>query len=123
MVKLSDVYKSLKKEMKAFFKQSEKNEILIQWKAKFEIKLWNLLLQLKEHAVNHCKRIGSSRKAITEFEKKREQLASQIRHKVDDLIANLKKEQKELNDNLEAGELNECQLKKLLEQRYLPLIP
>lgn len=121
MVKLSDVYKSLKKEMEAFFKQSEKNEILIQWKAKFEIKLWNLLLQLKEHAVNHCKRIGSSRKAITEFEKKREQLASQIRHKVDDLIANLKKEQKELNDNLEAGELNECQLKKLLEQRLFTL--
>ena len=109
----SDMYEQLKTEMEQFIKRSE---IVVQWKAKFEIKLKNRSEELHDQATNYCKKLGRSKEAIVKFESKRKQYTNMITDKVKDVIVKIKNEQKKLNDSLERGHLDECQLKELSKQ-------
>ena len=111
---VSDTYTSLKSEMDQFF--SESNEIMVQWKARFEQKLTSLSEQLTGHADTYCVRLGNSREAIRKLEREQKHYATFMTTKVQELITKLKQEQDELNENLNRGKLEEKQLKKLVKQ-------
>ena len=113
---VSDQIKPLKLQMKEFF-NGKQSEILVQWKAKFERRLENLLSELKIHAEDHCRKLGKSREVITKFESERNRYAEIITAKVHEHIASIKKEQEILDQSLKEGKLKSKQLKKLLHRR------
>ena len=53
---VSENYDTLKTEMETFF-NGQQSEILIQWKANFELKLQNLSAELRIHAKECCKKL------------------------------------------------------------------
>ena len=100
-------------EMETFF-NGQQSEILIQWKANFELKLQNLSADLRIHAEECCKKLLKKRQAISEFETMKNKTVERIKLKVQENIETLKKEQTELQANLEKRELDPQQLSKLL---------
>ena len=108
-----ETYDTLKTEMETFFNRQQ-SEILIQWKANFEIKLQNLSADLRIHAEECCKKLLIKRQAISEFETMKNKTVERIKLKVQENIETLKKEQTELQANLKKRELDPQQLSKLL---------
>ena len=108
-------FKSLKGEIDEFF-NGKQSEILIQWKPEFEIRLNDLLDQLKQHTENHCKRLFIGRKTISAFEKGRKRNAEEIKRKIQEHIENIKKEQEMLHKSIKSGNLQPQQLRKILER-------
>ena len=64
-------YEELKQELDNFFEVSKQSDTLIQWKAKFELKLESLSEELKFHARGHCERVGTGRQANSKYLKMR----------------------------------------------------
>ena len=106
-------YDTLKTEMETFF-NGQQSEILIQWKANFELKLQNLSSELRIHAEECCKKLLKKRQAISEFETMKNKTVERIKLKVQENIETLKKEQTELQANLKKRKLDQQQLSKLL---------
>jgi hypothetical protein len=67
-------YEELKQDMDDFFEVSKQSDTLIQWKAKFELKLEALSEELKLHAQDHCERVGTGRQANSKFEEERKSM-------------------------------------------------
>ena len=107
------LYEPVKKEMELFF-DGKQSEILIQWKAKFEIRLEMLSKEVRLHAEDHCNNLLRAKQAISEFETDRQVNVEFIKKKVQEHIELVRKEQEELNESLEKKELNPEQIKKLL---------
>jgi hypothetical protein len=108
-------YEELKQDMDNFFEVSKQSDTLIQWKAKFELKLESLSEELKLHAQNHCERVGTGRQANSKFEEEKKQYEALMTQMIEDIIQRTKREQELLNNNLEQGELDEEQVKKIME--------
>jgi hypothetical protein len=109
------LYDDFSGELEAFFTGSKQNDILAQWRAKFETDLRVLSQKLKEDAMSHCKRIGSSKEAISEIDRKNMDYMDIARRKARELIASLKQKRRQLNENLEKRALKKSQLKELLK--------
>ena len=108
-----ELYDPLRKEMEHFF-NGKQSEILIQWKANFEIRLETLSKKLLSHAENHCSSLLKNRLTIHEFETDRQKSVDFIKRKVLEHIENVRSEQEKLNKSLEKKELTSDQLKYLL---------
>ena len=108
-------YEELKQDMDDFFEVSKQSDTLIQWKAKFELKLEALSEELKLHAQDHCERVGTGRQANSKFEEEKKQYEALMTKMVEDIIQQTKQEQELLNDNLERGRLDQEQLQKMLK--------
>jgi hypothetical protein len=108
-------YEELKQDMDDFFEVSKQSDTLIQWKAKFELKLEALSEELKLHAQDHCERIGTGRQANSKFEEEKKEYEAQMTEMVEDIIQQTKQEQELLNDNLERGKLDQEQVQKILK--------
>ena len=113
---ISEEMSPLKSQMEIFF-NGKQSEILVQWKAKFERRLENLSSELELHADQHCKKLGKNREVITKFESERNRYAGIIRTKVHEHIASIKKEQEELDQNLQVKKLKPEQLMNVLQRR------
>jgi len=111
---ISRVYDSTKEEMDKYF---EKNDILAQWKATFDIKFEKLKNEMKAEAENHCKKLEESRKRISEFEQKKEKYTVLVMAKVQEHIEDKKREQHLLQQNLEKKCLEPTQLSSLIERK------
>lgn len=109
--KLCGEYKS---EMDKYFSGSKQGDTIVQWKSRFETKLITLRDELKSHAESHCKKLGVGREAISKFEKERKKYTELMTESVQDLLASLKQEQKQLHANLKKGKLDQPQLRKIL---------
>ena len=107
------LYEPVKEEMEFFF-NGKQSEILIQWKAKFEIRLEMLSKEVRLHAEDHCNNLLRAKQAISEFEMDRQMNVEFIKKKVQEHIEIVRKEQEELNESLEKKKLNPEQIKKLL---------
>jgi hypothetical protein len=112
---IKGLYEDFSRELEAFFTLSKHNEILAQWRAMFENKLYVLSQELKDDAMSHCKRIGSSKKAISELDKKNMDYMDIARRKARELIASSKQKRQQLNENLETRALEKFQLRELLQ--------
>lgn len=108
-------YEELKQDMDDFFEVSKQSDTLIQWKAKFELKLEALSEELKHHAQDHCERVGTGRQANSKFEEEKKEYEALMTKMVEDIIQQTKQEQELLNDNLERGKLDQEQVKKILK--------
>ena len=108
-------YEELKQEMDYFFEVSKQSDTLIQWKAKFELKLDSLLDELKFHAQSHCERVGTGRQANSKFEEEKKRYEAQMTEMVEEIIQQTKEEQELLNNNLERGELDDEQVEKIMK--------
>ncbi len=106
-------YEPLRKEMEEFF-NGKQSEILIQWKAKFEIRLESLSRELQSHAEYHCNNLLKNRQAIYGFETDRQKSVDFIKKKVQEHIEAVKMEQQNLQKSLEKKALTSEQLKPLL---------
>lgn len=113
---VNEQHEDLKKKMKAFFDTSKQRELLIQWKASFENKLERLSQELKEDAMSHCRRLGSSKQAISEVDRNMKDYVDKVKAKAQEVIAALKQERKKLYNNLQNKRLQNSQLQSLLEQ-------
>ena len=110
---VSELYQLLREEMEVFF-NGKQSEILIQWKANFEIRLETLSRKLLSHAEHHCNSLLKKRFTIHEFETDRQKSVDFIKKKVLEHIENVRSEQEKLNKSLEKKELTSDQLKYLL---------
>ena len=108
-------YEELKQEMDNFFEVSKQSDTLIQWKAKFELKLESLSEELKIHAKRHCERVGTGRQANSKFEEEKKEYEAQMTEMVEEIIQRTKREQEYLNSNLEKGELDDEQVEKVMK--------
>ena len=111
---IEKLYGNHKSEMDKFFSDSKQDEILVQWKARFETKLTNLSEELRIHAKSHCKKLGQGREVISKFEKERIKYTELITENVQKLIESLKQEQEKLHANLGRKKLESSQLQKIL---------
>ncbi len=109
----STQYEPLREEMEEFF-NGKQSEILIQWKAKFEIRLESLSRELQSHAEDHCNNLFKNRQAIYGFETDRQKSVDFIKKKVQEHIEAVKMEQQNLQKSLERKALTSEQLKPLL---------
>ena len=114
---VQDKYEELKQEMDNFFEVSKQSDTLIQWKAKFELKLESLSEELKQHAQHHCERVGTGRQANSKFEEEKKQYEALMIKMVEDIIQRTKREQELLNNNLERGKLDDEQVEKILKDK------
>jgi hypothetical protein len=114
-------YEELEQNMDDFFEVSKESDTLIQWKAKFELKLEALLEELKLHAQDHCERVGTGRQANSIFEKEKRKYEARMTEMVEDIIQETKQEQELLNDNLERGKLDQEQVQKILKDRLFEI--
>ena len=110
----------LRRNMQEFF-YGKLSEILVQWKAKFELRLESLSTELKSHAEEHCRKFGKSREVITKFKSDRSRYAEIITAKVHEHIASIKKEQEKLDQSLLERNLKPEQLKNILQRRLFTL--
>lgn len=110
---MSALYDPIQEKMSAFF-TGKLSEILVQWKAKFQIRMDNLKDDLHTHAESHCRKLGKSREAISIFEEEKKTYVEKITGQVQVHIANIKREQEELDKSLKAKKLSSDQLKKIL---------
>ena len=108
-----ELYEPVREEMKGFF-NGKQSEILIQWKANFEIRLETLSRKLLSHAENHCNSLLKNRLTIHEFETDRQKSVDFIQKKVLEHIENVRSEQENLHKSLEKKKLTSDQLKYLL---------
>ena len=108
-----ELYEPVREEMKVFF-NGKQSEILIQWKAHFEIRLETLSRKLLSHAENHCNSLLKNRLTIHEFETDRLKSVDFIQKKVLEHIENVRSEQESLHKSLEKKKLTSEQLKSLL---------
>ena len=104
MYKLCSNYAS---EMDKFFSESKQSNTLVQWKARFETKLFTLRDELKSHAESHCKKLGVSSGAISKFEKEQKKYTELM-------TESLKQEEEQLRVNLKKRKLEQSQLRKIL---------
>ena len=109
-------YEELKQELDDFFEVSKQSDTLKWWKEKFELKLESLSKELKQHAQNHCERVGAGRQANSKFEEEKKQYGAIMTMMVEDVIQLTKQEQELLNNNLERGKLDEEQVEKILKK-------
>ena len=112
---MSSLHNPIKEKMKLFF-EGKQSEILVQWKAKFEKRLENLLEELRTHAERHCRKLGKNREPISKFEQDRKQFAAVITQQLYDYIATMKREQEKFNESLNKKELNSTQLEEVLKR-------
>jgi hypothetical protein len=117
------IYELQKEKMKQFFTEDKLKNTLVQWKAKFELKLEAVKKEWETHADNHCKQLGSGRHAISQFEQDTLQYTARIHSEVQKFFGVMKKEQDELNDSLEKRKLNRAQLKKIMERKHKLFTP
>ena len=108
-----ELYEPLQKDMEAFF-NGKQSEILIQWKANFEIRLETLSKKLLSHAENHCNSLLKNRLTIHGFETDRQKSVDFLKKKVFEHIDNVRSEQEKLQKSLEDKKLTSDQLKSLL---------
>ena len=108
-------YEELKQEMDDFFEVSKQSDTLMQWKAKFELKLEGLSEELKLHAQDHCERVSTGRQANSKFEEEKKQYEALMTKMVEEIIQQTKQEQELLNDNLERGKLDQKQVQKMVK--------
>ena len=113
---VTDTHDNLKSEMASYFKQSKNSDMLVQWKATFEIRLHNLATNLKQHAESVCKELCSGRQAMDEIKiDEQHSHRSWIIKKVNKIIAEMKADQEKLKDNLEKNQLSKEQSKDILD--------
>ena len=117
---VSEQIEPLKSQMQEFF-NGKQSEILVQWKAKFERRLENHSLELELHAEQHCTKLGESRKVITKFESERNRYAEIITAEVHKLIASIRNEQEELDQNLQERKMKSEQLKNILQRKIFTI--
>ena len=108
-----NLYDPVKSEMEVFF-NGKQMETLVQWKGRFEQRLFQLSEEVKHHAEEHCKKLHENRKVITEFEKARNRDVEFMKNKVQEYIDGIKKEQRLLQDSLYRRKLDSQQLQKLI---------
>ena len=108
-----NLYDPVKSEMEVFF-NGKQMETLVQWKVRFEQRLFQLVEEVKHHAEEHCKKLHENRKVITEFEKARNRDVEFMKNKVKECIDGIKQEQQLLQDSLYQRKLDSQQLKKLM---------
>ena len=118
---VKEKHKEIKDEMDDFFKNSKVSDVLSQWKAKFEFKLSSLSEELMLHAKSHCEKVGTGRQANCKFEEEKLMYGAMMTERVEKIIQKTKKEQDELNKNLEEGKLDQHQLQKILELRIFDI--
>ncbi len=100
----NELYIPLKAEMEEHF-NGKQSEIVVKWKATFELKLENLSIQLILHTENHCKELLNNRKAIAVFQEAKKQYVNFIKENVHQYITIAKQEQENLKRDLERGNL------------------
>ena len=120
---VQDIYKLQKEEMQMFFADKKLKHTLIQWKGKFEIKLKNVKKEWVAHANKRCVQLGKKRDAIRKFDRDQALYVGELQGKVQKIIADLKTDQDELDKSLEKRELDEAQLKKLMERKHKLFTP
>ena len=112
------IYKLQKEQMHNFFNQDKLKHTLVQWKAKFEIKLEDVKKEWEIHAYNHCVQLGRRNLAISIFEKDQVKYIGIINNKAQKVIADMKAEQDELDESLEKRMLDEAQLEKIMRHKH-----
>ena len=111
---VQQIYEVQREEMREFFADDKLKHTLVQWKAKFELKLEDVKKEWEAHADNHCIQLGRGRRAISKFE---QDLNQQINAKAQEVIANMKAEQDELDKSLEKKSLDKLQLEKIMKHK------
>jgi hypothetical protein len=114
---VQDKYEELKQEMNNFFEVSNQSDTLIQWKAKFDLKLESLSDELKLHAQSHCERVATGRQANFKFEEEKKEYEALMTMMVEEIIQQTKQQQELLNNNLERGELDDEQVEIIMKDR------
>ncbi len=112
---VSEQYKKLQKEMDIFF-NGDNRETLAQWKANFQLKLYQLSVELKNQAETQCQVFLQKKKSISAFAQQTKSTVEKIKLKVQENIQYLKDEQICLQENLEKNILDTRQLSKLLSR-------
>ena len=110
---LKNLYDPVKSEMEFFF-NGKQMETLLQWKGRFEQRLFQLAEVVKYHAEEHCRNLLENRKVITKFERARNRDVEFMKNKVQEYIDGIKQEQQLLQDSLYRRKLDSLQLKKLI---------
>lgn len=113
---LKELHQPLKSKMEAFF-SGKQSETLAQWKAKFERRLDEVAKESQQHAEQYCRKLGDSRDAISTFEREKKTYAIKVTQRVQDHIADIRREQEKLNESLENNRLQPDQLRKILEKK------
>ena len=115
---MSTLHEPIQTKMETFF-SGKQSEILIQWKAKFQIRFKNLIEELRLHAKSHCEKLGRMATGICEFEERKKSYATQVTVQVQGYIASIKRERQELYESLElgTGTLTSTQLEQILRMK------
>ena len=105
-----NLYDPVKSEMDVFFNEKQM-ETLVQCKGRFELRLFQLAEEVKNHAEVHCRNLLENRKV---YERARNRAVQFIQNKVQEHIDQIKKEQQLLQVSLNRRILDSQQLKKLI---------
>ena len=117
------VYELQREEMQRFFAEDKLKGTLVQWKAKFEIKLEGVKREWEAHADNHCVQLGKGRYAISKFEEDRLQYTNTINRKAQKIITDMKTEQDELDESLDRKKLDKRQLEAIMKCKHKLFTP
>ena len=84
-------YDDAEKEMKEYFRTSDKREIIKQWEVRTAERLKDLRRQLKVHAEEHCEQLFHSQKALDDVKAKKDDHRARIVERVKQLASELEK--------------------------------